>query len=52
VPRLRGEPLLARPPKYVCLLELIVQNVSTDFSMPPGALEEAEIMKNYQLGYY
>lgn len=47
VPGLRGEPPFAPPPKHLCLFELVVQNVSVDYSVPPGALEEAEIMKNY-----
>lgn len=44
---LGGELPSSQPPKHLCLFELVVQNVSADYSVPPGALEEAEIMKKY-----
>lgn len=47
VPGLGGELPFAWPPKHFCLFELVVQNVSVDYSVPLGALEEAEIMKKY-----
>lgn len=39
--------LFTQPSKHLCLFEFVVQNISADYSAPPGALEEADIMQNY-----